>query len=100
MIIAPIKELKDGAAISAKCHEAQEPIFITKNGYDDMVIMSTEVFNRYEGLMRRLGERESERQRERDEIARDFRQSMAEYREGDAIDATEAVSELRSRYGI
>ena len=96
MIIAPIKELKDGAAISAKCHEAQEPIFITKNGYDDMVIMSTEVFNRYEGLMRRLGERE----RERDEIVRDFRQSMAEYQEGDTIDATEAVSELRNRYGI
>lgn len=42
--IVPIKELKNTVTISQMCHESSEPIFITKNGYGDMVIMSIEVF--------------------------------------------------------
>ena len=38
--IIPIKDLKDTAKISKMCNEANEPIFITKNGYGDMVLMS------------------------------------------------------------
>ena len=33
------------------CHKSDEPIYITKNGYGDMVIMSIE---RYERAMRQL----------------------------------------------
>lgn len=42
--IIPIRDLKDTNAISAKCHETDEPIFVTKNGYGDMVIMSMKVY--------------------------------------------------------
>ncbi len=38
--ILPIKELKNTAKISELCRNSNEPIFITKNGYGDMVIMS------------------------------------------------------------
>ena len=38
--IIPIRDLKDTAAISQMCSESAEPIYITKNGYGDMVIMS------------------------------------------------------------
>lgn len=100
MVIAPIKELKDGTAISSKCHELDEPIHITKNGYADMVIMSTEVFARYDQLMQRVLERELRHQQELDEIAEDFRTSMAEYREGKALDGLEVLSELRLHYGL
>lgn len=44
--IIPIRDLKDTNAISAKCHESDEPIFVTKNGYGDMVIMSMEVYEK------------------------------------------------------
>jgi PHD/YefM family antitoxin component YafN of YafNO toxin-antitoxin module len=44
--IIPIKELKDTAKLSNMVHEAAEPIYITKNGYDDMVIMSSDVYDR------------------------------------------------------
>ena len=40
--IIPIKELKKTSEISEMCHEADGPIYITKNGYGDMVIMSME----------------------------------------------------------
>ena len=44
--IIPIRDLKNTAAISEKCHSVDEPIFITKNGYGDMVMMSIEYFDK------------------------------------------------------
>ena len=40
--IIPIRELRDTNRMSEMCHESEEPVFITKNGYGDMVIMSLE----------------------------------------------------------
>jgi len=44
--IIPIRDLKDTTKISEMCHEEACPIFITKNGYQDLVIMSAEVYDR------------------------------------------------------
>ena len=44
--IIPIKELRNTNEISQMCKEATEPIFITKNGYGDMVIMSMETYEK------------------------------------------------------
>ena len=49
--IIPIKDLKNTSEISDMCHKSNEPIYITKNGYGDMVIMSMEI---YENAMRQL----------------------------------------------
>jgi len=42
--IIPIRDLKNTAEISRKCQQADAPIFITKNGYGDMVIMSMKCY--------------------------------------------------------
>jgi len=42
--IIPIKDLKNTGEISNLCHDTNEPIYITKNGYGDMVIMSIKIF--------------------------------------------------------
>ena len=42
--IIPIKELKNTSGISELCHNSNEPIYVTKNGYGDMVLMSIELF--------------------------------------------------------
>jgi PHD/YefM family antitoxin component YafN of YafNO toxin-antitoxin module len=42
--IIPIKDLKNTGEISQMCQEATEPIYITKNGYGDMVIMSVKMY--------------------------------------------------------
>lgn len=44
--IIPIRDLKNTSEISEKCHSSNEPIFITKNGYGDMVIMSIETYEK------------------------------------------------------
>ena len=43
--IVPITELRNTSDISEKCHSSMEPIFITKNGFGDMVIMSMEAYD-------------------------------------------------------
>lgn len=42
--IIPIKELKNTSEISELCHSVSEQVYVTKNGYGDMVIMSMETF--------------------------------------------------------
>ena len=42
--IMPIKELRNTNDISDRCHARREPIFITKNGYGDLVVMSMETY--------------------------------------------------------
>ena len=42
--IVPIRDLKDTSRISDLCHSSNEPVYITKNGYGDMVIMSLKTF--------------------------------------------------------
>ena len=43
--IRPITDLRNTTEISNLCHAGREPIFITKNGYGDMVVMSMEVYD-------------------------------------------------------
>jgi PHD/YefM family antitoxin component YafN of YafNO toxin-antitoxin module len=42
--IRPIKDLRDTTEISKLCEESKEPIYITKNGYGHLVVMSMETY--------------------------------------------------------
>jgi prevent-host-death family protein len=44
--IRPITDLRNTTEISEICHKQDEPIFITKNGYGDLVVMSMETYER------------------------------------------------------
>ena len=43
--IRPITDLRNTTEISELCHAKKEPLFITKNGYGDLVIMSIEAYD-------------------------------------------------------
>jgi prevent-host-death family protein len=43
--IRPITDLRNTNEISELAHAKKEPIFITKNGYGDLVVMSIETFD-------------------------------------------------------
>ena len=49
--IRPITDLRNTSEISDACHARREPVFITKNGYGDLVVMSIET---YEALTSRF----------------------------------------------
>ncbi|PAV27809.1 prevent-host-death protein [Virgibacillus profundi] len=45
--IRPISDLRNSFAdISRMVHESSEPIYLTKNGYGDMVVMSIEAYEK------------------------------------------------------
>ena len=83
--IIPIKELKNTASVSEMCHETTEPIYITKNGYGDMVIMSMEAFE--EMWRMRM-------------IYRDLALSEQQITDGKIRAADDVMAEMRSRYGL
>ena len=43
-VIRPITDLRNTNEISEICHKQQQPVFITKNGYGDLVVMSMETY--------------------------------------------------------
>lgn len=83
--IIPIKELKNTAEISERCHASNEPIFITKNGYGDMVLMSMEMY---------------ETQIKKEMMYRELEISERQVKEGKVENAKTVVSDLRGKYGL
>jgi prevent-host-death family protein len=42
--IIPIRDLRNTTKLSEMCNQTNEPIFVTKNGYGDMVVMSMSAY--------------------------------------------------------
>lgn len=83
--IIPIKELKNTAEISEMCHRIDEPIYITKNGYGDMVIMSMESF---ELVMERI------------KMYEDIEISENQIKDGKVKDAESSLLSMRKKYEL
>ena len=83
--IIPIRDLKNTSEISQLCHSTDNPVFITKNGYGDMVIMSIEAYEKAMFL-----------QNVSEKLALAEKQIEA----GDVTDAAESLKELRKKYGL
>ena len=83
-VIMPIKELRNTSEISDMAHKIQEPIFITKNGYSDLVVMSSELFDKFAKINR---------------IDQAIYESEKEMEEGGvSIDLGEAFEKLNRKY--
>ena len=52
-IIVPIKDLRNTTKLSNLAHKEQEPIFVTKNGYSDLVVMSSELYDKEQIVLTR-----------------------------------------------
>lgn len=83
--IIPIKDLKKTSEISEMCHNTNDPIFITKNGYGDMVIMSMEA---YEEAMKKI------------DIYRNIEISEEQVKNGQVKDAKKSLENMRTKYEL
>jgi prevent-host-death family protein len=82
--IRPITDLRNTNEISELCHAKKEPLFITKNGYGDLVVMSIEA---YEELI------------ETAKTDTAIRDAEAEYaKDGVLLDARESLTALRRKH--
>ena len=83
--IIPIKELKNASEISDLCHKTDEPVYVTQNGYGDMVIMSMEKF---ENVSERL------------KMYQSLMTSEQQIKEGRVKDARESFASVREKYAL
>lgn len=82
--IIPIRDLRNTNEISELAHKSRSPIFVTKNGYSDLVIMSTELYDELEQSGR---------------IDRAIAEAEQEVAAGaDTIDARAAMRQLNHKY--
>lgn len=81
--IRPIKDLRNTVEISELCHQTDEPVFITKNGYNDMVIMSNEVYEKLTDFS---------------DIIRQLSDSLKEINTGRGKDGTAVLERMRDKY--
>ncbi len=82
--IRPITDLRNTTEISELCHAKNEPIFITKNGYGDLVVMSIEA---YEEMLETAQTDVAINKAERELAAG-----------GELLDARDALSSLRRKH--
>lgn len=83
--IIPIKEFKNTNSISEMCNSTDKPIFVTKNGYGDLVVMSIKTYEE------RLGKLE---------LYEQLAVSEAQFEKGEVLEARKALSDIRTKYGL
>ena len=52
LLFMPIKALRNTTEISNIAHKEQEPILLPKNGYSDLVVMSSELYDKFARMNR------------------------------------------------
>jgi PHD/YefM family antitoxin component YafN of YafNO toxin-antitoxin module len=83
--IIPIRDLKKTSELSELCRSSKEPVFVTKNGYGEMVVMSMDTYERtmfMNDVYRKLDNAE---------------QSVAS---GDTVDGFTSINVIREKYGL
>ena len=81
--IIPIRDLRDTTKISEMCNSSREPIFVTKNGYGDMVLMSISV---YEQKIARV------------DMYKKIMEGKEQADRGELLDGKSVLDELKTKY--
>ena len=82
--IRPITDLRNTNEISEACHKYGEPIFITKNGYGDLVVMSIDTYERQLALV---------------DVYKKLAEAEAQIEQGiPMLDGEEVFNKLRDKY--
>lgn len=85
MTIIPMRDLKDTVEIERKCREADGPVFVTKNGYGRLVVMS---IDHYEKLIGELRE------------AKAVNEGLKDIASGNIVDGDEVKTCISDKYGL
>lgn len=80
-----IQDSKNTSNISDLCKKTTEPIFVTRNGYGDMVIMSMETYEKKLALL---------------DIYEKILAAEENYATERVVDASSSLKKLREKYGI
>lgn len=83
--IIPIRDLKDTSKISKMCSESNDPIYVTKNGHDDLVVMSMKVFEERMAM---------------NEVYAKLAEAEDDIKNGRVLDAKTSLNKIREKYHV
>ena len=83
--IRPITDLRNTNEISDICHARREPVFITKNGYGDLVVMSIETY---------------EKKMYMNDIYNKLKEAEQSITDGKTADGFETLKSIRKKYEL
>ena len=104
-IIRPITDLKNYNEISKICHDTSKPVFITKDGYSDLVILSNDTYeelleeNIDKLISKKFDEHYSDLEDFKCKLYNKLQNSIVEIKQGKGISMESAVAELEEKYG-
>lgn len=85
MTIIPMRDLKDTVEIERKCREADGPVFVTKNGYGKLVVMSIDYYEKLIGELRE---------------AKAVNEGLKDIASGNIVDGDEVKTRISDKYGL
>lgn len=106
-IIRPCAELRNNYnEISRICHETQEPVYITKNGTNDLVILSNEAYEKSEDIKitnkveEIFNKKYSDFEAFKNEIYEKINTGLKQIEEGKYVSTKQAFKELEEKYEL
>lgn len=111
-VIRPSADLRNNySEISKICHQTKQPIYITKNGYNDLVLLSNEAYEDLvnghlteEEIDKRISEKFDKQYADFEEFKKDILvkidKAIKEIEEGKVIPMEDAVAEMEAKYHI
>lgn len=106
-IIRPCADLRNNYnEISKICHNTNKPIFITKNGYNDLVLLSTEAYESLseEAVDKLISKKFEKYYKDLESFKKDvfskIENALKEVQDGKGIPMEEALAEMEAKYGI
>lgn len=106
-IIRPCADLRNNYnEISKICHNTNKPIFITKNGYNDLVLLSTEAYENLseEAVDKLISKKFDKYYKDLENFKKDIfaqiESALKEIQDGKGIPMEQALAEMEAKYGI
>lgn len=87
-ISVPIRDLKNTAAFAKTVEESSQPVIVTRNGYDEFVVMRS---SDYEQMVEELAKAK---------LLRVLAEAERDYRDGNFVDEPVFVQQIRAKYGL
>lgn len=113
-LIRPCADLRNNYnEISKICHETKEPIYITRNGTNDLVVLSDEAYEKITKIKEETEEERIDRlisekfdkhyatfEEFKTDLFKQLEQAIKEIEEGKGIPMEIAVAEMEAKYNI
>ena len=91
----PMKEMKDTSSFADMIKQTNHPVFVTKNGREEFVVMSTEVFERTHQFSSQF----SNQTQPTNPLYAFLAKSEEDAKNGKTIDAFDYLKTLEDKYG-